>query len=152
MAAVHITELLRKHNVSDNPSHKLVSSILAETGGIARLVMCAIALLKHTPQATELDPDRFLDFIGRQTPKDLRPHGARDDMVVAALLEWALLGLPVHWQSSIKDAVLVPSHIHEMIAAAGLQRVHELVHWYGLHTTPHEDFAESKVRYNGKDC
>lgn len=148
LQAEHIAELLRKHKISADPPQELVATILAETGGVARLVACAISYLQKFPPATpaRLDPNRFLDYVSSTTPKDLQPKDACDDLVLEHISEWALLELPLLWSGLVKDSISATSTVHEKIAAAGVTKVHELVNRFGFHTTPHEYFADSKVR------
>ena len=57
----HICELLRHKKLT--PSNQLVTRILAETGGVARLVGFALEYLLQASSATVLDPAAFAQYV-----------------------------------------------------------------------------------------
>lgn len=143
LKATHIGELLELNGLPATTA--LVSELLAETGGVARLVTCAIDFMKGS-SSKHFDPNKYLAYLEKTSSKDLYPgHKGTiaDDKVLHALSEWSLLGLPLTWSGDIGSCLSAPRYVHDTIAAVKLTKVFQLVSYFGLHTTPHEYFTEN---------
>lgn len=126
----HICELLRHNKLT--PSNQLVTQILAETGGVARLVGFALQYLVQASTATVLEPAAFAQYVHGVSSKDVL-HALKP--IFLRIAEWAIWGLPVQLDSPCDPAMLAKEKL-------GPMSVRELAEQFSLHTTKHESFDD----------
>ena len=101
--------------------------ILAETGGVARLVEYA---LDYLAEVEKFDMVQFAKYVADTSNKDLQP--AREPAFLCAA-EWAIWGLPVDLDSDCDPELLKKAKL-----SVSQMTIRELTERCGFHTTKHE--------------